>query len=262
MRTHLARRLVCIAALLPALTPFAKTQRVETVPNPFPSAETLSYHVEWRLISAGNAKISLAPMKTGSKSGWQSKAHLESAGLVSKLYRVDDNYSGISDEQFCSTSSSLNSIEGKRHRDTKITFDRSLGKAIYLERDVTKNIVLRSTEITIPSCVRDIVNGLYDLRATHFEIGESKQFPLTDGKKSVSVRVEAQERESVTTGMGVFKTIRYEAFLFDNVLYTRKGRMFIWLTDDARRLPVQIRVRLQSFAIGTITLLLDKEEHP
>ncbi len=35
--------------------------------------------------------------------------------------------------------------------------------------------------------------------------------------------------------------------------------MFVWLTDDDRRLPVQIRVRMQ-FLIGTIELKLEKQE--
>jgi hypothetical protein len=52
--------------------------------------------------------------------------------------------------------------------------------------------------------------------------------------------------------------VRYEAELFNNVIYRRSGRVYIWLTDDRRRLPVQIQVRLH-LAIGTITLQLEKE---
>jgi hypothetical protein len=72
-------------------------------------------------------------------------------------------------------------------------------------------------------------------------------------------RVEAQQREEVKTPAGTFKTIRYELFLFNNVLYQRSAHLNVWVSDDARKLPVQIRVRLQ-FTIGTITLLLDKTE--
>jgi hypothetical protein len=43
------------------------------------------------------------------------------------------------------------------------------------------------------------------------------------------------------------------------VIYRRSGRTYIWLTNDRRRLPVQIQVHLQ-LAIGTITLQLEKEE--
>jgi hypothetical protein len=45
------------------------------------------------------------------------------------------------------------------------------------------------------------------------------------------------------------------------VIYTRKGRAFIWLTDDDRRVPVRILLRM-NFPLGTVTLDLEKEEHP
>ena len=70
-------------------------------------------------------------------------------------------------------------------------------------------------------------------------------------------RVEAQQREDVRTPAGTFKTVRYEVFLFNNVLYRRAAHVYVWLTDDARRLPVQVRVRMQ-FTIGTITMQLEK----
>jgi hypothetical protein len=81
----------------------------------------------------------------------------------------------------------------------------------------------------------------------------------SDGKKTVSAKVEAQQREQIKVPAGTFQTIRYEAFLFNGLLYRRPGHLYVWLTDDARKLPVRIQVRLQ-FTIGTITLQLEKEE--
>lgn len=49
--------------------------------------------------------------------------------------------------------------------------------------------------------------------------------------------------------------------MLNGVIYSRKGRAFVWLTNDSRHLPVQIRLRMQ-FPIGTVTLQLAKEEHP
>jgi hypothetical protein len=63
----------------------------------------------------------------------------------------------------------------------------------------------------------------------------------------------------VRTPEGTFKTVRYEIFLFNNVLYRRNAHLNVWLTDDRRRLPVQIRVRMP-ITIGTITLSLEKHE--
>jgi hypothetical protein len=96
------------------------------------------------------------------------------------------------------------------------------------------------------------------MRTLDLDLGQSREVPVSDGKKAVMVRVEAQRRDPVKTPAGSFKTTRYEAFLFNNVIYRRPGRVYIWMTDDARRLPVQIQVRLQ-LHIGTITLQLEKE---
>jgi len=88
--------------------------------------------------------------------------------------------------------------------------------------------------------------------------GQSAQIPMSDGRRSSPVKIEAQEREDVKTAAGAFKTIRYEAFLMNGVIYTRKGKTEIWLTDDARHLPVQIRLRM-NFPVGSVTLQLQKE---
>ena len=92
------------------------------------------------------------------------------------------------------------------------------------------------------------------------EPGHSLELPVSDGRRFAQVKMDAQEREEVKTPLGAFKTIRYEATLMNGVVYSRKGRVFIWLTDDPRHLPVQIQVKM-SFPVGTITLGLEKEEH-
>jgi hypothetical protein len=229
-------------------------QKPPTPPSTF-GKETLDYAVEWRLIRAGTAKIAWTP----APKGFQADLHLESAGLVSKLYRVNDNYTAQLDDQLCAQSIHMKSLEGKRERETKVTFDHQRGKASYLERDLLKNTTVLSKETDTPGCFSDILGGLYKMRTLNLEPGQSAVIPISDGKKAVQVRVEAQEHEDVKTPTGMHKTTRYEIFVFNNVLYSKQGRAFIWLTDDARKTPVQIRVRMQ-FLIGTITLQLEKEE--
>lgn len=226
----------------------------------FPSSEKLEYGIEWRLVTAGMATWTLTGDPTAERRAWHSAVELQSTGLVSKLFKVHDRYHANYEDQFCATGSELDAVEGHRHHETKVTFDRERNKSIYLERDLIKNAVVKSDEIDVPHCVQDVIGALYRLRTMRVEVGHSAQLPLTDGKKSVSARVEAQEREQIKTKLGDYNTVRYEAFLFDGVLYKRKARLFVWLSDDSRRLPVQIRVHMQ-FAIGTITLQLEKEEH-
>lgn len=220
-----------------------------------PGAETFYYNVEWRLISAGKAKVQMQGLRTGQ----QVNLHLESVGLVSKFFKVDDDYSANLAAGWCAESSQMRSHEGSRERETKITFDGTAKKASYQERDLTKNAVLLQKETEIPACVHDVVGGLFFLRTMNLEPGQSASVPVTDGKKSVMAKVEAQAREDVKTPLGVFKTIRYEIYLFDGVLYKRPAHLNVWVSDDRRRLPVQLRVHL-TFAVGTITLLLEKHE--
>jgi hypothetical protein len=246
--------LACACLVLSTVpTSLPQSKPVNEAPGSFPSAETLVYSIEWRLIDAGEARLIQEPKR--------SKLHLESSGLVSKLYKLDDNYDLEMQGDFCATSTALDDMERSRHRETKVTYDYSKGKASYVERDLLKNTVTKTAEVEIPACTHDIIGALYKLRTLKLEPGQSTQVDVSDGKKSVSARIEAQQNEQIKTTAGTFNTTRYEAYVFGGVLYARKAQLLIWISDDARRLPVQIRVRL-SFPIGTITLALEKEEHP
>jgi hypothetical protein len=233
---------VCCSLLISALS-FAQQK------------DELTYAVEWRLIRAGTAKISLEPVR----SGWQGTVDLESAGLVSKLYPVSDHYTAQMTEGFCAASTAMKAQEGSRRRETIVNYDRGRGMTSYVETDLVKNKTV-SKETGIPGCVHEWIGAIKTLRATKMEPGQSETIPMSDGKKFARVKIEAQDREEVRTPLGVFKTIRHEAFFFDGSLISRNARCFVWLTDDAKRTPVQIRVRMQ-FLIGTITLQLEKEDH-
>jgi hypothetical protein len=226
--------------------------------NSLPYRETLSYSIEWRLITAGRARLewNAAPQ---SRQGYQIKLHMESVGLVSKLFKVENDYSSNLSPGLCAVSSHLTAHEGVRNRDTNVTFDYDRGRAFYVERDLVRGGTIASQQTEIPNCVHDVIGGLYFLRTINLEPGQSMTVPISDGKKSVMARVEAQQREEVKVPSGTFRTVKYEVFLFDNVLYRRSARVFVWLTDDRRKLPVQIRVRM-AFTVGTITLQLENHE--
>ena len=215
--------------------------------------ERLTYTVEWRLIHAGDVVVESGPTSEVVK--------LESAGMVSALYKIEDTYRVQFDSSFCAASSLMNSKEGSRPRETAISFDRNRNRAFLTEKDLIKNTIVSRTDVQIPNCAHDVITALKQLRRTKVDVGQSVQIPVSDGRKSAAVKIEAQERERVTTPAGTFNAVRYEVNLLNGVVYSRTGRVFIWLTDDDRRLPVQFRLRL-SFPLGTVTLELEKEEHP
>lgn len=229
--------------------------RAEEKPKP---SEILQYSIEWRLVRAGTATLSRTPLGTA---GWRADLHLESAGLVNKLFRVNDDYNVTFDPAFCASSTYMHAEEGSRRRETSVHFNRETKKSTYVEKDLLKNTVALQKELDIPVCVQDVVTALQKLRALKLEPGQSVQMPVTDGKRLVSAKIEAQEKETVKTPTGTYQTIRYEANLFNDVLYVRKGRLFLWMTNDDKKLLVQLRVRL-SFPVGTISLALEKIDNP
>jgi hypothetical protein len=248
--------LVLLALLVvPALSP----QSAPPAPaGALPAKGALDYIVEWRLIDAGKAKLTWNA-NAASHPGSEIRLHLESTGLVSRLFKVNDDYMADLSSALCVRDTHLTAHEGSRNRETSVHFDPETKKASYLERDMQTHAVVLAKETDIPACVHDVIGGLFFLRNLSLEPGRSVEVPVSDGKKTVSAKVAAMGRESIKVPAGTFKTIRYEAFLFSNVLYRRDGHLYLWLTDDGRKLPVRIQVRLQ-FAIGTITFQLEKED--
>lgn len=222
--------------------------------------ETLQYAIEWRLIPAGMAKLTFTPMPQSAVAQSEVKLHLESAGLVSRLFRVNDDYTSLLGQNLCAESTVISAHEGNRNRETRVVYDSQARKARFTEKDLNLNTTM-THDLDIPGCVHDVIGGLMVLRNLKLEPGQTAQVPISDGRKFVQAKVESQRREELKTSLGTVKTVRYEVFLFNNVLYKRSGHLHVWLTDDDRRLPVQLQVRLQ-ITIGTITFRLEKVEVP
>lgn len=217
-----------------------------------PPAQKLAYSAEWRFVHAGDVEVEVTAPES-------IRMQLRTAGLVRSFVKVDNAYRAAFAPGWCAAAAELTAHEGRRHRETKVRFDGEARKAHYLERDLEKNAVIEEKTIDIPACVHDVTGGLQRLREMLPAPGSTVELPVSDGRKAVSARVEALGRERVRTPVGEFSAIRYEAFLMSGVLYRRKGRLFVWISDDERRLPVQIRVQLP-FYVGTVTLKLEKVE--
>lgn len=236
-----------------ALTVFLTAALGQTHPVSPLGSENLTYGVEWRMIRAGEGKLSFE------NSGGVVKArfHLFSSGLISRLFKVNDVYDATMSDRLCAKSVRLEAEEGSKKRLTTINWSKNWSQ--YVEKDLVKGVIATQKQLEVPACVHEVLGALAELRTRRLEPGQNTTIPISDGKKFAQARVEAQEREKIKTPAGTFNTIRNEAFLFNDVLYKRSARLFIWFSDDNRRLPVQIQVRMR-FHIGTVTLQLDKVE--
>jgi hypothetical protein len=219
--------------------------------TPAAASEQFQYEVEWRLIRAGTAVLKLAPQ--------QGELSLKSQGLVSKLYPVEDEYRTKFDAgTFCTQSIELNAKESKRHRWSNSAFDPQAKTIKYVEKDLLKNgHVLEDKVLTADQCVAGIVTGLNWVRGQKLNPGQTAWRWFSEGKKAANVKVEALDLTKVKTPAGTFDVVRHEVHIMNNVIYRRNGRLFLYLTNDDRRLPVKVEAKMSTL-IGNINVNLEK----
>ncbi len=214
--------------------------------------DTYHYTVEWRLWDAGTATLRIGPQ--GPEQHIFGNA--DSSGFVAVLYPVHDRFQAIFDPRtFCSTSVSKHTEEGFHKRDTLIRFDYPRRRSVLDETNL-KSKELKHTEREIPSCVTDVVSGIFYIGSLPLAADASYTFPLNDGGETVDVKAHVEAREEIKTDAGSFKTIRVAPEATAGVVKER-GHVWIWYTDDDRRIPVQIRARM---FWGTLTLKLQRIE--
>lgn len=220
---------------------------------PFSSGESLRYAVRWRGLPAGHAEIVVSTDRSGA-GRWKASAKAKSVGYVSNIYPVEDEYqSQFRSPGFCSSGIHKQIREGERYHDVKLQFDSQRRLARLEDRDMVDQTPPKVQQFAIPECVQDIISAVYYARSLPLTVGQSFEFPLIDGAKIIQIHVEVQAEEEITTEAGKFRAVRVEPDVFSGHLFTGKGRMFLWFTNDARRIPVQLRAHI---SVGTIIATL------
>jgi hypothetical protein len=210
--------------------------------------QTLRYEAEYRFWTAGVATLRVE--RSGNQEHVIGTA--DSTGVAALLFRVQDRYNSYFDAQsLCSQKLVKHTEEGSRWRDTVITFLYSRGKAILEEKNL-KDGQSKHTENDIPGCVTDVMAGILYVASLPLQQGATYSFPLNDGGKTVTIQAHVEGREQVKTPAGTFQTIRVGPEGEYSVLKNR-GRIWVWYSDDARHLPVQMKAKL---FWGTLTVYL------
>jgi len=205
----------------------------------FPVGQTLVYNGVWRIFDAGTATLQMEKTETGMRLVGTANA----ASAVALLYHVHDHYESLFDPAtFCSHSTSRRIEEGLRRGETNITFDYARGKSVLEQKNFKKNEIKRA-EHSIPNCVTDVLSGIFYTASLPLQPGQVYSFPLNDGGETLYVNVHAEAREQVKTPAGIFNTIRVQPETSSGLL-KEKGKIWIWYSDDAARIPVQARVHL------------------
>ena len=218
----------------------------------FPNGQSFVYEAEWRLWTAGLARITVEPAGENERIS----ATADASGVVAILYPVRDRFQSIVDRRtFCSISLTKHTEEGFRARETLINFNYPRRRAVLDETNL-KSGEAKHAERDIPGCVTDVIGGIFYVGAQPLAANATYTFPLNDGGETVEVRAHVEARENIKTPAGTFPTIRVSPEATSGSLKNR-GRVWIWYSDDGRHVPIQMRARM---FWGTLTLRLVRTE--
>ncbi|MEK6284912.1 MAG: DUF3108 domain-containing protein [Acidobacteriota bacterium] len=227
-------------------------------PLPFNIGETLTYEVSFsRLIFSGvigELKLSVSQPSDFTKPEMiELKAEAISKGFFPALFglKVRDRYVSLVNQIDFGLHVSTKLIEeGKVRREQKSVVDREGGRITYTDRDLTN---LKSEpkvkERATPSWLQDLLSTIYFVRTQPLKDGDVVAMPVTDAGEVYNIEVVADKREEVKTAAGRLKAIRLNAKVFDGRYIRRSGEMLVWLTDDARRIPVRARIKTSGTTI-------------
>jgi hypothetical protein len=218
--------------------------------DPFKMPERFVYDLTWTGISAGTATLDL--VNDGEKMKIVSTAR--SADWVSIFYTVEDRVESIltKNDPLHSWAQPVNyrikTREGKHRKNKEVMFDSDKNKAIYID-----HLNNERKTFDLPSPVFDALSSLYYVRTLKLTVGETVYVTVFDSKRVWNVEVQVLRKEKVTLPLGAFNTVVIKPLMKSEGIFSRKGDIFIWLTDDIKHIPVKMQTKA---AVGSIIATL------
>jgi hypothetical protein len=245
-----ASRKTSAAAAKPAARTAASPRAEQRVP--FAAGETLSYDVSWSsYLTAGTATTTVLEKKPSFNStAYYIVAEGRPTPLLSKLYSVYYKMDTLLDSfTLLPQRGSVYSEEGKRHRFKTTQFDRPAKKVLFeYKADTTVKSDFATSAVT-----QDALSAIYVLRAIPLKPGEKMTMPIADNGINYKVQFDAGASEKVRTPRGDQAAVKIRLSVFDDQAKPVGKNVFIWISEDERRLPVKLQADLP---VGSFNLLL------
>lgn len=217
-----------------------------SVPDIFPFArERLTFSLYWSGIHVGTATLEAV---RGNGESYITSV-VNSNAVISAFYKVEDR----AESRLVKgrpASFTLVQSEGSHHRNKETIFEPERNKVTYINHvDKTRQEYDMSGKL-----LWDVITGFYYVRRQPLEIGKSVYVSMFDSNKFMNAEVKVLRREKMELEDGQeISTIIVQPVLNSEGLFQKTGNILVWLTDDARRMPVRMETKLK---IGRVTAKL------
>ena len=213
----------------------------------FAQGEKLYYIVKWGIVTAGYATLNVSPETVNGQSVYHIVSEARTTSFMDTFYKVRDrNESVVSQEPFCSLNFYKDLNEGKYHSKETVIFKQQEGKVVY--DDATMDMVTGTI---------DVLAALYYVRMQPLEENKEFTMPSCNNKKNFELVVKVKTRKQIEVPAGKFETTMVEPLLKEEGIFMHTGRLFVYLSNDTRKIPVLLRCKI---AVGSISAELLKVE--
>jgi uncharacterized protein DUF3108 len=211
--------------------------------------EKLVYDVAWTGIKAGTATQEILVEKDSVRV----VSTVRSADWISAFFPVEDRVESVLTKAVppqigLPVNLRMKVKEGSHRKDKEIIFEHGKGRARYIDHMNGENAV-----VEIGGRTYDTYSSFYYVRTLPLEVGKSVFVSVLDNKRLWNIEVQVLKKERIKTSMGEVNTILINPLVKNEGMFERKGAIYIWLTDDERRIPVKMKTKV---AIGSITATL------
>lgn len=211
---------------------------------PFAPGEKLEFVLRWENVPAGTATLEVMPLTTvDDQRAYHFVMTVRSNRVIDWIYKVRDRIDAFADVKMTrSLYYHKNQQEGRHRRNEVVVFDWASRQARYT------NFGQKRDPIPLEEGSFDPLSAFYFTRTADLEEGLQINRPVTDGKKNVIGRLSVIARETITLQDGQsYETFRVEPEMqhIGGVFKESPGaRIELWVTADARRIPVRIRSKV------------------
>jgi hypothetical protein len=231
------------------------------VPNTaFAAGEDYFYEVKWGVITGGHSTLTIVGLEpVDGRPAFHIQSDAKSVGVVDTFFKVNDRNETWLDLTSLTTVRYEKHIrEGKYRIEETGMIDQVLHKFVVQSYRIDKNRYEDKKGEVTPN-VLDVLGALYYVRTLPLEVGQTYTFDVFSPKRIWPLEVKVHKKERVKVPAGKFNCILVEPYLREPGIFVAKGKKLqVWLTDDARRMPVKMRSEV---VIGHVSADLVRYKH-
>lgn len=241
----------------------------EQIERAYPVGERLTYNISYKGIHAGTAVLEVTGrVRYKGRQCLRIRGYAKSAGLISKLYNVDDRFQTYVDaETLEPLRSDKRMREGSQKRDQYIVFSPAERTAKYYKKKHGR-FVLRREHSNVPFGVQDAFSSLYYLRTMNLKHGKTYSMMIITGKRITKGAFSVTKRKQLKlSGVGKLMGLRLSPKYIEvpnegkmkpgEGLFVASGDSDVWV-DEATGIPLRMYVKVP--VIGSIRVELSKKE--